>query len=873
MPGSFAARGGGRFPPLRRGIAGVWLAVALAALGTSGLRAQPNARRPFADSLSRHHPERSRSYDLEHVLLKLTLDERRRSVAGTSTLTLRPLNPGLESVEVDSAELRIKFVSLPDGTRLPFEEGPESLRIRLPRAAGPTDSITLSIAYEATPRKGLFFITPDRAYPDKPVQIWSQGQVEDSHFWFPVYDYPNDKTTSEGIYTVNSDYTVISNGRLLGIEANSAAGTKTYHWKQEIPHSTYLISVVAGKFEKYSEAVGETAVEYYVPPGTGREKALRSLGETPNALRFFSERIGFPYPYPKYSQVAVEDFTFLGMENISATTLTDRALHEAVSEPQANSVDLVTHELAHQWFGDLLTCADWAHGWLNEGFATFWAAVYREHLFGKEEYSYSLHREKSQYLEEDRQRYRRPMVTSFYTEPYDLFDRTLYEKGALVLDMLRFVLGDDRFFRAFAHYTRKHQQGTVATEDFQKAVEEATGEKLDWFFDQWAYKAGYPELEVSQQWDEAHRRLGLVVEQKQTVADSTPLFRMPVEVEFTTAAGKTTHRIEFSRAREEFSFTLDSRPRMTRFDPDHRILKTLKFQKPAAELIYQLEADPAVLGRVWASEQLAEIGNDPQVVPALRRRLIEDPFWGVREAAAAALGKLKTDSAREALAEGLKDRDARVRQASVRALGAFTKDKKAAQLAETLYRSDPNHPVSAEAALAIGKIKAKGAKKLLEKAIERESDQDLVRRQSLTGFAELGDKKGREIAARWVVYGRPSLTRRAAVEALGKLGRGHQRTIEQLIALLDDPDLFVRLSAIRALADGNFQMARPALARSAQLEVHDFTRRAAQRALERLGSAPAAKPTPARAQAERPTAAPAHTNRLRPVLVGPDFSP
>jgi aminopeptidase N len=654
---------------------------------------------------------------------------------------------------------------------------------------------------------------------------------------------------------VNADFTVISNGRLVGVEEHPESHTKTYHWKQDIPHSTYLISVVAGKFEKYTEQLGELPVEYYVPLGTGRDKALRSFQETPEAIRFFAGKIGIPYPYPKYSQVAVHDFVFGGMENISATTLTDRTLHDEDSEPESNSVDLVTHELAHQWFGDLLTCADWADIWLNEGFATFWADAYREHRYGESEYRYSLHQEQTRYLDEDRQRYRRPLVSSFYTDPLDLFDRSAYEKGGVVLDMLRFVLGDDRFFAAIGHYAQTHQRQNVVTDDLRKSVEESSGENLDWFFDEWTKKAGYPELEITQQWDDTSRNLHLVVEQKQTVDETTPLFRMPADVDFTTASGHSRQRIEFSHARDEFDFPLDSKPLMVRFDPDHRILGSLKFAKPLPELLYQLKNDPAVPGRIWAIRQLAQFENNPsnnaELVGALRQLLLGDPFWGVRDSAAAELSRIKTEAAKDSLAEGLHDKDARVRQASVRALASFTKDAKASDLAETAYNTDRNVFVEAEAAFVVGRIQAKGAKRFLEKAVERNSDQDLIRRYALRGLGELGDKKEWDIVASWLPYGRPTDTRIAAVDALLKLGKDRDdQTAAKLIAMLDDPSMFVKQRVISALGEGNFQQARPALMKTAQSEADSRVRRSARMALDKLSVTSEAKPHPPGGKAE-----------------------
>ncbi|MBI2817661.1 MAG: HEAT repeat domain-containing protein [Acidobacteria bacterium] len=819
----------------------------VASLSATPLAGQQVSRKPFGDSLSRYHQERRRTYDLEHILLNLTLDERQKTVSGSTTLTLRPLNPGLEAVEIDSAELKIRSITQPDGSHLNWQENDGKLHIHLPAPADPSDTITLTIAFDGKPRKGLYFIGPDAAddaaYPDKPVQIWSQGEVEDSHYWFPIYDYPNDKATSEGYYTVNADYMVISNGRLIGVEEHPAERTKTYHWKQEVPHSTYLTSVVVGKFEKYVERAGDLPVEYYVPPGTGRERALRSFRETPHAIRFFSEKIGIPYPYPKYAQVAVRDFVFGGMENISATTLTDRTLHDDSSEPQINSVDLVTHELAHQWFGDLLTCANWDHIWLNEGFATYWADLYREYRFGEQEYRYSLFKAEARYLEEDRQRYRRPMVTSYYTDPLDLFDRTTYEKGALVLDMLRYVLDDEKFFATMTHYAKAHQAGNVTTDDLRKAAEEVSGRDMGWFFTQWTTKAGYPELEITQQWNESTRTVHLVVEQKQLLDEQTPLFRMPVDVEFITSAGRSRRRIEFAHPRDEFDFPLDSQPLITRFDPEHRILATMRFPKTVAELIYQLKNDPSVVGRVWAIDQLVQTEKSGEIVPALRQTLVGDSFWGVREAAAKGLAEIKTVAAREALAEALHDRDARVRQASIRALGSFRKDGKAAKIAAAALNKDRNTFVAAEAALAIGKIQAKDAKKMLRQAVNRSSDQDVVRRFSLRGLGELGDKKEWDTVVPWITYSKYPETRMAAVDALLKLG-DHQdsRTAAKLIALVDDPDFYVKQYAIYALAEGNFQQGRAVLIKSAQTALDSRVRRSARIALERL--APSRAPEP-----------------------------
>jgi aminopeptidase N len=309
-------------------------------------------------------------------------------------------------------------------------------------------------------------------------------------------------------------------------------------------------------------------------------------------------------------------------------------------------------------------------------------------------------------------------------------------------------------------------------------------------------------------------------------------------VEFTTPAGRTRKRIEFSHARDEFSFPLDAKPVMVRFDPEHRVLGTVKFSKTVAELLYQLKNDPEATGRIAVSRELEQSPASAEIAGAFRETLKKDSFWGVREAAARALGQMKTDAARDSLAEGLRDRDARVRQAALRALGLLKKDKKAAKLADEAFKRDPNGLVAAEASLAVGKIQAKGAREFLEKAVERASDQDVIRRYALRGMGELGDKREWETVARWLPYGRPPETRMAAIDALLKLGKDqHEKTAARLIALIDDPDFFVKQRAMYALGAGNFQQARTALMKSAETETDSRVRRSARIALDRLAAA------------------------------------
>ena len=412
------------------------------------------------------HWPRDRACDLLHLKLELALDVDNKRLSGVATHTFAPINDGLTSVELDAAEFHIKSVKSFEGASLGYSYEDSKLRIELgaPHKAG--ESVTIQVEYECTPRRGLYFNAPDEAYPDRPRQVWTQGEDEDSRYWFPCYDFPNERFTSEIVVTVPRDWTTISNGKLVSVKEEGQV--KVCHWSQDVPHPTYLMSLVAGEYAEIRDEWNGVPILYYSPPGR-EEDTRRAFDKTPKMMQFFAEKIGVPYPWAKYSQVTVADFIFGGMENTSATTMTDYLLHDERAHQDYSTDSIVAHELAHQWWGDLLTCRDWSHGWLNEGFATYFDLLFKEYDLGVSEFRYAVYQDARSYLQEDSGHYRRPIVNNVYNQPVDLFDRHLYEKGGLVLHMLRFVLGDELFWKAMRHYCVKHQGKSVTTEDLQRA--------------------------------------------------------------------------------------------------------------------------------------------------------------------------------------------------------------------------------------------------------------------------------------------------------------------------------------------------------------------------------------------------------------------
>jgi aminopeptidase N len=600
------------------------------------------------------HERPPRTFDVLNYTIRTRFDVPNKTVIGDETVTLKPLTRDFHSLDLDASSMKIEAVTLSDGNAtLQWTQPPDKLAITLDRAYEPNESINVRIQYRATPEKGIYFIPQIRGSAGftKPAQIWSQGEPEENHYWFPCYDYPDDKATSEQYITTDADETAISNGALVET-TNNRDGTHTFHWKMEQPHSSYLISLVVGNYAKLTDSYKNIPLEYYTYPGT-EDVARRAFAKTPEMIRVFSEKLDFEFPFNKYAQTIVANFIFGGMENITATTHADtEILSGAGSESEISKENLISHELSHSWFGDLVTCKDWSQAWLNEGFATFMEAVFRESEAGHDAYLAEMRSSAFLYFLEDQFKYRRPIVSDRYGSPIDLFDATLYKKGGLVLHMLRETVGDEMFWKALHKYLVENQNKVVETSDLQRAFEETTGKKLDWFFDQWVYKAGFPELRVRSLYNPRTQMLALDVAQTQVPDATTPsVFRLPVDIELATAQGKRTEHIEITERQHRFTFKLDGKPLLIRFDKGERILKKLDFPQPNARLAYQLANSSDAIGRIEAAEALAvnakRMKLDSSVIAALERSAASDPFDGVRAASVSVLKKANVVAVKE----------------------------------------------------------------------------------------------------------------------------------------------------------------------------------------------------------------------------------
>ena len=665
--------------------------------------------------------ERDRSYDALHYLVKIRLDLDGKAFEGAATVVAASLREGLETCVLDAEEFTVTSVLGADGRPLAFEQTPTELAVRLGRPYRIGEEMTFTCFYGGRdPKTGLKFVAETA---DNPRIVFSDSWPANVHHWFPCYDYPNDKVTNEIVATVERGLKVAANGRLVGAFEDPAAGTVTYHWSQDRPHSTYLIFLAAAPFVVVRDPYEAVPLSYWVYP-RDEAKVRPTYGQTPKMLEFFNRTFGYDYPWAKYDQISVPSGG--GAESTSATAMTHRIMVDERAEPDFPAIGIVSHELAHQWWGDLVTLRSWAHSWINESFGTYSDYLYHRFEMGDDEGALNLRNKLDAYLREAKTRYIRPIVTDRYEEPGDMFDAHAYPKGARVLHMLRSLLGDKAFFGTLRHFLQRHAFDVADTADFIRSVKTVTGRNLDWFFDQWLFKPGHPVFEVSSEWDPEAKAVRLRVAQVQDLSKGVPVFRVPVSVKLVTARAAEIREIRVEKAVETFELPLAERPLLVRFDHDNVLVKEISFPKERDELLFQLGNDE-VIGRMDAAAALADLGGDPRAAAALTASLRSDPFWAVRKSALEALAKIGPKDGAAAFERACRDPDSRVRAAALVALGDL-KDRKRLAFYMDLFRKDPSYRVQAEAATAIGKTGDPSAIPFLEKAAGVPSYRNMVAR-------------------------------------------------------------------------------------------------------------------------------------------------
>ncbi len=740
-----------------------------------------------------------RAYHVVHYKLNIEIDDKSKSCRGEVSMTVLPLRSSLATMDIDAAEMTISKVLLA-GQALEYQHHGETLSVDLGKAYGLRDTFTVTIAYTVVaPKVGLYFVKADSGYEKKQSQIWSNGETTENHHWFPCYDYPNDESTSEMFVTVKEQWTAISNGRLLDVKKDPKRRTATYHWYEGLPHVSYLISLVAGEYVEVKDSWGTVPLSFYVYKHQ-RDDALRSFGKSAKIMEFYSTKTGMPYPWEKYAQTVVQDYILGGQENVSATTLTDVTIHDARAHLDYSSDGLIAHEMAHQWFGDLMTCRDWSHLWLNEGFASYFDILFQEFDKGVDVSLKSIYDAQHNIVTSDIGEKRRPSVCNTYADPNTLFDNRIYGKGACVLHMMRSVLGDELFWKAIRHYTQKHAHQPVETNDFKIAVEEATGYNLYWFFDEWLYKAGYPEFEISSKWDNATQAVNVTVKQIQKTDSLTGLFKMPVDIEVWVHDVPEVHRVMISNQEETFSFPAYQQPQLVLFDKGSRILKKANFQKSLDEWMFQLRHAEYGIDRMAAVDELRWLVDSNVVAEALMKAALDDRFADVRLEAVQALADARKTDMTEFFLKTYGDSESRVRAASMAGL----KNGHGEEMLKVLqhaFEKDSSYAVATSAMTTLMKVDSLRAKVYGKAGLLRDSYRENMRIAALRGLAEVRDDEAFGLVKGATKYGIDRNVRIEALNLMSKKWKDREDVLPYIISMTKDPSFNMRRASMEMLGN------------------------------------------------------------------------
>ncbi|MEZ6045926.1 MAG: M1 family aminopeptidase [Planctomycetaceae bacterium] len=633
-----------------------------------------------------------RDTDIVHIKLDLKIDIEAEDVSGTASLNFQPFKElnqlTLDAVGLEVSSIRLKSITREEPLELRFESDSDSLTIYFPEPLTRQTDYQLEIDYSVhKPKAGLYFT--GKTESATPTLVWTQGEPETNRYWFPCFDHPNERQSTELIVTTKAGLTVLSNCRLNSRTDLPETEEVQYHWKQDASHVSYLVTLVVGDFKLVEEEWKEIPVQFYVPPQRAEDVA-RTFGRTSEMIGFFSDRFGIEYPWEKYAQVVLYNFTSGGMENTSASSLHDGTLFDARAELDTSSDWLIAHELAHQWWGDLVTCKDWSHIWLNEGFASYCEILWSEHHDGADERDYHLYEESSR--GSSGAALSKPIVDRHYTHPTTMFDSRAYPKGSWVLHMLRHHVGDEDFFRCINRYGIEYSFNTVETTDLRKVFERLLGLSLERFFYDWTERPGHPELKIKSSYDNKSNKVKLEIEQTQ----KWDPFHFPLKIEVWGEADEKAVLTEFITDKQgTWHLDLKSPPRLIRVDPDYSLLAKIEEDKNQQLWRNQLEYAPTIVERIRASEHLAtEAGSEN--LELLKQKLNEDSFYGVQIEIAKALGKTKVEKARDILIAAIAHPHPKTRRAVIDALREYEKDAEVIKaLEEKLKAGDESYNVEA----------------------------------------------------------------------------------------------------------------------------------------------------------------------------------
>lgn len=705
----------------------------------------------YADS-EKYYASVTKINDIIHTKLDVKFDWGKTQLMGKATITAKPYFYPTNKIELDAKGMDIQEVDLIAGdtlkTKLSYTYENNILSITLDKTYKKDETYVIYIEYTSKPNelksggseaikedKGLYFINPDGKEKNKPQQIWTQGETQANSCWFPTIDRPNEKMTHEIYITVDKKYKTLSNGELV-FSTDNNDGTRTDYWKMELPHSTYLVMMAIGEFSVVKDSWRDKEVNYYVEKEY-EAHANAIFGNTPEMMEFYSEKLGVPYPWNKYSQIVVRDYVSGAMENTSATVhgefvqRTDRELLDRDFE------DIIAHELFHQWFGDLATCESWSNLPLNESFANYGEYLWIEHKYGKEEADRHIQSYLSGYLREANTK-QVNLIRFHYDDKEDMFDSHSYNKGGRILHLLRNYVGDEAFFAALKLYLETNKFNSTEIHHLRLAFEQVTGEDLNWFFNQWFLASGHPQLTIFSNYNESTKKVSIAIKQTQDTK-TTPVYRLPLFIDIYYNGKKDRHKIAVTKTRETFVFDVPVKPDLINVDAEKILLGTKEENKTARELTFQYYNAPLYLDRYEALSQLVKLPSDSST-PVTILAALNDKFWAlrtytIRNGLKKIAAKQEKEIREKLITMAQNDTEANVRAAAIIYLSENYKDESLSPVYKSML-DDRSYSVLSAALSAISKANhSEGL--ALAKIYESEKNEDVVSQVALI-YAEHG---------------------------------------------------------------------------------------------------------------------------------------
>jgi aminopeptidase N len=793
--------------------------------------AQPCPPHAFDEPAARAHRRRSLPVVPRHVRLNVRLQLSTGCVEGEVQHTFTAIGDGVAQLDFDAADLTVHRVRRGE-TPLDFHPHATGLEVVLDPPLKAGESATITLAFNAQPTAGLYFVQG----PNGP-QAWTQGAMEDHHHWFPCFDAPEHLVTTEVHVEVPVGYVGLSNGEPIYTATPSTEGWHQFGWRHDTPHALYLLTLVVDQLVEVTDRHGPTTLHHWVPAGHEAD-ALALFARVGGMLDFFTQATGQPYPYPRYGHVFLQDFMWGGMENTTLTSLTHRALVPAEAVEQSELERLVAHELAHQWFGDLIAPRGWAEIWLNESFATYFDALCMGALDGPDAFARRLVRNRDSYLDEAKNRYARAVVTRTYAHPYVLFDRHAYEKGSLVLHTLRDQIGHAAFWRGVRTYVKRCAGTAAETPELRRCFEDACGHDLSGFFEDFVYGTAHPKVQVRWRFD---RQLGLEIELERTDGGTQTL---TVELAWGSTSGTRRQRIRLTAGTATALIPADAPPKWVALDPDQACL---------IEIDETAEADPALRARLNAAtvprllrmrtaRLLGQRGAGANT-RALIHTLENDPSHAVRIEAARALGAHRSAAARDALSACVAGPTHwRVRTEAAHGLGTGAGATHVEALITQLDAETRSYRVRADLLGALGKTEAEAGRAPIERYLSDPAPHGFVTAAALRALAAL---ELPEVADTLLEYAEDptggAASRGAAITGLAKIAKLDasdaalkKRLRRSLEALLFVPSFRARYAAVAAIKQLGDKKSIPALTRAHGAESSALLRRSVREALGAL---------------------------------------